>query len=121
MVQSEADGKRLSVVFLRTEAGAEPVREWLKSLDREERKTIGIDIKTVEFGWPIGMPTCRAIGQGIWEVRSTLPRGRIARVLFGISESQLILLHGFIKKTRKTPRKDLNIAMKRLRQLDRDS
>jgi phage-related protein len=120
MVQSETNEKRLSVAFFRTEAGAEPVREWLKSLDKEERRIIGVDIKTVEFGWPVGMPTCRALGKGIWEVRSSLPRGRTARVLFGISENQLILLHGFIKKTRTTPRKDLDIATSRLRQLEND-
>lgn len=117
MVQSTRDGKQLTVVFYRTSAGTEPVRDWLKELTREERKTIGIDIKTVEFGWPIGMPICRSLGKGIWEVRSALPRGRIARVLFGISETRMVLLHGFIKKTRATPKRDMDTALGRLRQV----
>lgn len=120
MVQSNITEKRLTVAFFRSESGAEPVRDWLKSLDREERRTIGVDIKTVEFGWPIGMPTCRPLGKGVWEVRSSLPRGRIARILFETSENHMILLHGFIKKTRATPKKELALATKRLRLLEQD-
>lgn len=110
--------KILSVVFFKTVSGAEPVREWLKELDKEERRIIGVDLKTVEFGWPIGMPTCRSLGDGIWEVRSNLPSRRISRVLFCISEGYMVLLHGFIKKSRTTPSQDLDIARRRRRQLE---
>ena len=78
-----------------------------------DRKTIGADIKTVEFGWPIGMPTCKPMGKGLYEVRSSLTGGRIARVLFCICDSQMVLLHGFIKKTQKTPKQELDLALER--------
>ncbi len=95
----------------------EPVRDWLKDLDHEERRLIGSDIKTVEFGWPIGMPTCRPMGKGLFEVRTDLPQS-IARVLFCIYEGEMILLHGFIKKSQKTPKKELNLALQRKRELE---
>jgi phage-related protein len=83
----------------------------------EDRKRIGADIKTVEFGWPIGMPTCRPLGGGLYEVRTNLSQNRIARVIFYIDlESRMVLLQGFIKKTRKTPDEDLDIARKNKRQ-----
>lgn len=99
----------------------EPVRAWLKSLTSEDRRVIGLDIATVEYGWPVGMPICRSITgrRGLWEVRSSLPGGRIARVLFGIHRSQLVLLHGFLKKTEKTNDSDLELAMKRKKEVDR--
>ncbi len=105
-------GKRVPAIFFRTEAGREPVRDWLKSLPLpEDRKRIGEDIKTVEFGWPIGMPVCRALGRGLYEVRSNLVGNRAARVLFYIDKkSRMVLLHGFIKKTQKTPEGDLELA-----------
>jgi phage-related protein len=79
----------------------------------EDRKQIGVDIKTVEFGWPIGMPVCRPLGDGLYEVRSSLTQNRIARVLFYIDErGRMVLLHGFVKKTRKTPPADLERARK---------
>src|SRR6266487_979606 len=106
----------LSVAFFRTETGREPVREWLKSFPREERRIIGEDIKTVQFGWPLGMPLVRKIDKGLWEVRSRLP-DRIARVIFTTGESQMILLHGFIKKSQKTPQEDLQLAKTRRRLL----
>lgn len=112
-----ADGKRLPAIFYRTEAGSEPVREWLKSLSRVERLAIGEDIKDVEFSWPIGMPLCRNLGQGVWEVRTQL-RDRTARVLFCTFEEHMVLLHGFIKKTRKTPVADLDLARQRKRELE---
>lgn len=87
------------------------MRDWLKSLpSREDRKRIGEDIKTVEFGWPVGMPVCRPLGEGIYEVRTNLTNNRIARVLFYLSNNRMILLHGFIKKTQKTPDEDLELA-----------
>ena len=109
--ERDLQGKRVKVVFYRTEAGGEPVREWLKSLSAEDRKRIGEDIKTVEFGWPTGMPVCRSLGGGLHEVRSDLARNRISRVLFYFDKvGQMVLLHGFIKKTQRTPDEDLEVA-----------
>ena len=96
--------------------GAEPVRDWLKSLPKDEMKEIGIDIKAVQFGWPLGMPTVGHIEKDIWEVRSRLST-RIARVLFTLSGDVMILLHGFIKKDRKTPKPDLDLARQRLKKI----
>lgn len=103
----------LSVVFFLTDSGAEPVREWLKSLDKEERKTIGEDIKLVQFRWPLGMPLVRKMEADLWEVRSHLSDGRIARVFFTVHGGEMALLHSFIKKSRKTPVKDLELARRR--------
>jgi phage-related protein len=111
--------KKIPAAFYQSGTGREPVREWLKALDAEERKVIGEDIATVEYGWPIGMPTCRPLGQGLWEVRSTLRNNRIARVIFGIVENQMVLLHGFIKKTQQTPGEDLSLARKRLKEIEK--
>ena len=105
--------KRLPAVFYALPTGSEPVREWLRGLDRADRKIIGEDIKDVEFAWPIGMPLCRALGQGLWEVRSDLPQGRIARMLFCVQAGRMVLLHGFIKKTQKTPASALQLALRR--------
>ena len=110
--------KRIPARFYKSESGTEPVRNWLKNLNKQERHLIGIDIKTVEYGWPIGMPTCRPMGNGLYEIRTNLPPGRIARVLFCIYESQMILLHGFIKKTQKTPSQDLNLGKQRKKKLE---
>ena len=108
----ERQGKRVPAIFFRTEAGGEPVRDWLKSLPSpEDRKRIGEDVKTVEFGWPVGMPVCKPLGDGIYEVRTSLAQNRIARVLFYIDKKdRMVLLRGFIKKTRKTPGEDLVLA-----------
>lgn len=108
----------LEVRFFRTETGNEPVREWLRSLPKEDKKAIGEDINTVQYGWPIGMPLAKKLCNGIWEIRTRLEH-RIARVLFTLSEDYMILLHGFIKKTEKTPKDDLNLAIKRMKQLNR--
>ena len=89
------------------------MREWLKGLDSTDRRVIGEDIKDVEFSWPIGMPLVRSLGRDIWEVRSTLPRGRIARVLFCVETDCMVLLHGFVKKTQKTPKQDIELAIRR--------
>lgn len=87
------------------------MRDWLKTLSSDDRKRIGADIKTVEFGWPVGMPVCRPLGVGIYEVRTTLSQNRIARVLFYIDKKErMVLLHGFIKKTRRTPDEELDLA-----------
>ncbi len=109
--------KRVIVRFFRTDSGNEPVRKWLKGLAPEDRKEIGTDLQTLEFGWPVGMPLCRSLSsyRGLWEVRSNLTGGRIARVLFCVKKEELILLHGFIKKTRKTPDQAIAIAVKRMK------
>src|SRR5437867_3177495 len=86
-------------------------RGWLKGLLPEDRKRIGEDIKTVEFGWPVGMPVCKPLRDGIYEVRTSLAQNRIARVLFYIAKmGRMVLLHGFVKKTQKTPGEDLALA-----------
>ena len=105
--------KRLSAYFFRLDNGREPVREWLKDLEPEDRKAIGEDIKDVEFSWPKGMPLVRPLGRELWEVRSGLPPGGIARVLFCVEQGRMMLLHGFIKKTQRTPQRDIDLALKR--------
>ncbi len=105
--------KRLPARFYRSDRGREPVREWLNSLEREDRKVIGEDIKDVEFSWPIGMRLVRSLGNEMWEVRSSLPHGRIARVIFCIERASMVLLHGFMKKSQKTPQQDIDLALKR--------
>ena len=109
-------GKQITVHFYRLPSGSEPVRDWIKSLPPKEKLILGTDIKTVEFGWPVGLPVCRSLGDGLWEVRSRLDR-RIGRVIFYISDNTMWLLHGFIKKQQKTPAADLNIAKKRKREI----
>ncbi len=89
------------------------MRQWLKSLEAEDRRTIGEDIKDVEFSRPIGMPLVRSLGRELWEVRSSLPHGRIARVIFCVATNCMVLLHGFIKKTQKTPKQEIDLALKR--------
>lgn len=89
------------------------MREWLKSLEIQDRRIIGEDIKDVEFSWPIGMPLVRSLGQELWEVRSSLPRGRIARVIFCVENDCMVLLNGFMKKTQKTPQKEIDLALRR--------
>jgi phage-related protein len=107
---------RFQAKFYKTDAGNEPAREWLLSLSQEDKKTIGEDIKTVQFGWPIGMPVSRKVSKDLWEVRSSL-HNKIARVIFTVTGSTIVLLHGFIKKTQKLPQKDLEIAKRRLADL----
>ena len=111
--------KRLPAIFYRSQLGTEPVREWLKGLAPEDRRIIGFDIATAEFGWPVGMPLCRALGGGLWEIRSHLNNGRVARVIFCVSVSRMVLLHGFVKKTRKTPLSELQLARKRQKEAER--
>lgn len=102
----------LHVSFFRSESGNEPVREWLRELTIEQKKKIGEDIKTVQFGWPIGMPVVRKMESGLWEVRTKFDGG-IARVLFTVVNDTMVLLHGFVKKSQKTPKEELEIARKR--------
>jgi len=115
-VHEDDESLRLKVFFFRTRRGSEPVREWLKSLSLLEKRTIGEDVKTVQFGWPLGMPLVRKLEPGLWEIRSTLPAG-IARVIFTVKDNAMILLHGFIKKSQKTPMELLQLARARLGQL----
>ena len=110
--------KIIQVRFYREDSGREPVREWLKEMGRPDSNIIGEDLMTVEFGWPIGMPTCRPLGDGLYEVRSNLDGHRIARVLFCFANGYMVLLHGFIKKTQQTPDKELKVARDRKRKVD---
>lgn len=117
MVHGSRRMKRLPAYFYALPSGREPVREWLRELSADDRKIVGEDIKDVEFAWPIGMPLCRPLRQGLWEVRSTLTQGRIARTLFCEQEGKMVLLHAFIKKTQKTPVADLELAIRRKKEI----
>src|ERR1700712_423969 len=110
--------KRFTARFHCNAAGTEPVRDWLRGMERLDRMAIGVDIKTVEYGWPIGMPVCRPMSQGLLEVRTRL-KDRTARVLFCIRAGKMILLHGFIKKSQNTPQGDLDLAVARKREVER--
>ena len=112
------DAKRLAVHFYRSRAGADLVRDWLKSLPAEDRQSLGRDLRLVELGWPIGMPLCRPLGGGLWELRSSLSSNRIARVIFCAAQGKIVLLHGFIKKTQKTPQSELDLARTRQKEVD---
>jgi len=105
----------LNVIFFRTETGREPVREWLRGQNKADKQRIGTDIEKVQFRWPVGMPLVQKLETDLWEVRSNLRQKRIARVLFTVADNEMVLLHGFIKKTQKTPQKDLRLARKRRR------
>lgn len=108
--------KKLPAVFYATPSSNEPVREWLKKLDAESRRIVGEDLATAEFGWPLGMPLCRDMGKGLYEIRSHITHSRIARVLFAPIAGEMVLLHGFIKKTQKIPQPDLDLARKRMKE-----
>lgn len=110
---------RIPVIFFRTKAGAEPVREWLRELSKGDRHTVGTDLKRVQEQWPVGMPVCRGVGDGLWEVRSNLADNRIARLIFCFDDGVVTALHGFIKKTRKTGASDLDLARKRMKEVKR--
>jgi phage-related protein len=106
----------LDVYFFASDTSNEPVREWLKALSTKDKKLMGEDLKTVQFGWPLGMPLVRYVDNDIWEVRSKLSSG-IARVLFVLDGNAMVLIHAFIKKQRKTPKPDLDLAKSRVKQL----
>lgn len=110
----DARPREIPVRFYRTSAGAEPVLEWLRRLDKEDRRTIGLDLMRVQFGWPIGMPLMRSLKGSLWEVRSTLPSQRIARLIVCFHQNKIVVLHGFIKKTKRTPREDIDLAIRRM-------
>lgn len=107
----------IPVVFYRSPTGAEPVRDWLRGLPEGDRRAIGADLALVQVGWPVGMPLCRPLSGGLWEVRSDLPSRRIARLLFFVHENRIGVVHGFIKKTQKTPPDDLELARKRMQEM----
>jgi phage-related protein len=109
--------QKIPLVFYRTAAGSEPVKDWLKGLAESERQEIGRDLLRAQWRWPVGMPLCRPMGNGLWEVRTDMPANRTARVLLCLHQEHLVALHGFIKKTRATPEEDLAIARKRQREL----
>jgi phage-related protein len=108
---------RIPVRFYRTVAGREPVLEWLRSLREEDRKVIGLDLMRVQFGWPVGMPLVRSLKNGLWEIRSTLPSRRIARLIICFHDNKIVALHGFIKKTQKMPLEDIDVARQRMREV----
>jgi phage-related protein len=109
--------KKIPLVFFRTKSGNEPVREWLKNLPEADRRAVGRDLMKVQFGWPVGMPLCRSLGRGLWEVRSDLD-DQIARVIFRFSDGELVALHAFIKKTQKTPPPDIDLAARRKKEYE---
>jgi phage-related protein len=111
--------KRAPLIFFRSESGSEPVLEWLRELPRADRRIVGAGLKDLEFGWPIGMPLCRALGGGLFELRVSLRSRRIARVMVCVHEGELVALHAFIKKTQKTRAGDMTLARSRKRQLER--
>jgi phage-related protein len=110
--------RKIPVVFYRTRGGAEVVRDWLQALGERDRNAVGMDLMRVQFRWPVGMPLCRPLGDGLWEVRTSLPGNRIARTLFSVHGGHIVVLHGFIKKTQKTPDDDLALARKRKREFE---
>jgi phage-related protein len=109
--------QKTPLVFYRSGSGKESVREWLKDLDAVDRQAVGQDLMRAQWRWPVGMPLCRAMGQGLWEIRTELPSNRIARVLLCLDEGVLVALHAFIKKTQKTPDDELALARKRQKEL----
>lgn len=110
--------RKIPVVFYRTASGVEIVRDWLRTLPAPDRHAIGQDLMRVQYRWPVGMPLCRPMGDGLWEVRSQLPSHRTARLLFGLLEGRLVVFHGFIKRTQKTPAAELALARRRRREFE---
>ena len=108
--------RKLDALFYKTDRGNEPVREWLLTLAKSERKIIGDDVLKVQYCWPIGKPLVGNLGEDLWEIRSRLG-DRIARVMFCLEGRTMVLLHGFIKKSQRTPRHEFNLATKRRNQL----
>ncbi len=108
--------EKIPVVFYRTASGNEVIKDWLKALDEADRHAIGQDLMRVQYRWPVGMPLCRAMKAGLWEVRSSLPSHRIARLLFCVDRGRIVILSGFIKKSQKTPVDELEIGLKRMKE-----
>ena len=110
--------KKVELVFYRNGSGDEPVREWLQALPAKDKSAVGQDLMRAQWRWPVGMPLCRPLGQGLWEIRTELPSSRIARVLICYSNGKLVALHAFIKKTQKTPENDLALGRTRKKELE---
>ncbi|MCZ7583746.1 MAG: type II toxin-antitoxin system RelE/ParE family toxin [Deltaproteobacteria bacterium] len=115
MGKTEGRAPEIPVRFYRTSTGREPVVEWLRTLGKDERRCVGMDLMRVQFGWPIGMPLVRNLKDGLWELRSTLPSRPIARLILCFHDNTLVVLHGFIKKTQKLPTDDLALAKCRMK------
>ena len=115
----DSQRKKIPLIFYRVRPRHEPVREWLKALPEAERQAIGKDLLRAQWRWPVGMPLCRPLGNGLREIRTDLPTKRTARVLLCLYREHLVALHGFIKKTRSTPDDDLALARERKRELER--
>lgn len=111
--------QKIELVFYRSDGGNEPVRDWLLGMSDQNRREVGLDLMRVQFAWPVGMPLVRPLGDGLFEVRTSLPDKTIARVLFCFHKGELFALHGFIKKTRATPPEDLQLARKRKAEVER--
>jgi phage-related protein len=109
--------KKLQARFYALPSGRKPVRDWILELGKDDRVIVGKDIQKVEFGWPIGMPSCRPLGSGLYEVRSDFSDGRIGRVMFCIAKREMVLLHGFVKKPQKAPAKDIELARSRQKEI----
>lgn len=109
--------KKLQARFYELSSGRKPVREWLLDLNKQDRMIAGKDVQKAEFGWPIGLPSCRPMGDGLYEIRSDLTGGRIGRILFCLLNGEMVLLHGFIKKSQKTPQAALELARKRRKEI----
>jgi len=115
---SDVVPQKIPLVFFESHSGSEPVRDWLRELPEEERQAIGRDLLRAQWRWPVGMPLCRPMGTGLWEIRTDLPTNRTARVLICLHRNHLVALHGFIKKTRATPEGDLVLARRRQKELE---
>ena len=109
--------RKVPLIFFRSGRATEPVREWLKGLPDADRQAVGKDLLRAQWRWPVGMPLCRPMGNGLWEIRTDLPTKRAARVMLCLYREHLVALHGFVKKTRATPDEDLALARKRQKEL----
>lgn len=115
---NESETQKIPLVFFRTKTGKEPVRDWLKELDRLDRLEIGRDLQRAQYRWPVGMPLARALSNDLWEIRTDLPSKKIARVFICFHTGTLYALHGFIKKTQKTPDAELDLARRRKKEIE---
>ena len=112
--------RKIELVFYRSAAGKELVREWLGGLSPENRRAIGMDLQRVQYRWPVGMPLVRPMGKGLFEVRTGLPDKTVARILICFHGGELYALHGFVKKSQKTPTADLKLAGERKKEVEHD-
>jgi phage-related protein len=106
-----------TVRFYETPSGRPVILEWLRSFDKPDRAILGFDLKRVQFGFPMGLPLCRSLGGGLWEVRSSLSGNREVLMVFfhETQQKMLVVVHGFIKKSQKTPQADIEIASRRMK------